>query len=445
MGNIKTFWMIGGAVLLGHAGLRIYSPLQDHIRVFLGLHAALGLLWLAAALWLRKHEDAVPPLGGFILAIALGSRLLLMTAPPSFSTDVYRYVWDGRVQAAGINPYLFSPSAPELLRLKDGSHPLINNPSLSTIYPPLAQWAFRVAAKASPTVYAQKALFALFDLLTAWLLMRWLRSRGRSPGWAALYAWHPLTAVEFAGAGHLDSLMIFALTAGLYLAERGWAAAAGAALGAAAMAKLAPLILIPWMLVQKRWRMALSFFGVLLVCIAPYIPELWAAHLDGRPLFTGLKAYASRWLANPSLYALAGLALPDPTMRKVLFAAVLVLLSAPWALVNRDRLSVYALGSLFALLLVSPVVQPWYVLWLLPLACINRLWSALAWTWLTGFAYIVLDEPMREWTWRYPSWFWVWIGQYAVVYGLLAMELAKKLRPAVVTNQMPALLTLRRP
>lgn len=147
---------------------------------------------------------------------------------------------------------------------------------------------------------------------------------------------------------------------------------------------------------------------------------------------------ARRWGAQP------GVIVPDPSSRRALAVGALLALAVPWAVVTKDRLSVYALGAVFDVLLASPVVQPWYVLWLLPLACLHRLWSALAWTWLAGFAYIVLDPGLRDRTWIYPAWQWAWIAEYAVVYGLLTIELFRRLKPAGVTNWNLALLTFRR-
>ncbi len=54
-----------------------------------------------------------------ILAGAVGMRLALLFFEPYLSTDIYRYIWDGRVQAAGINPYRYVPRAPELAQLRD--------------------------------------------------------------------------------------------------------------------------------------------------------------------------------------------------------------------------------------------------------------------------------------------------------------------------------------
>jgi hypothetical protein len=49
-------------------------------------------------------------------------RLILVPLdPPRLSTDIYRYIWDGHVQGAGVNPYLYLPVDPRLAGLRDDS------------------------------------------------------------------------------------------------------------------------------------------------------------------------------------------------------------------------------------------------------------------------------------------------------------------------------------
>lgn len=421
---------VGAAAFAGHLALRSYFPLNQHIGAFLGVYCALCLLSLAAVLRLRRLEAAPSALSPrrrallpyIVLGFAAACRLVFLWDPPILSTDIYRYIWDGRVQLAGISPYLHAPAAPALATLRDPLHAFINHPELSTIYPPAAQWLFRAVATAAPTIMGFKAAFILFDLLTIWTLMKLLALRGLSPAWALVYAWHPLPVIEFAGSGHLDAAMIFLLVWGLYLLERGRHSAGSAALAAAAMTKLAPLVMIPWLLVQRRRRSALVYFGVVAACAAPFAPAVWQAYRHGLPVLTGPRAFTSGWLANPSLFAILGLLGVPPTTRKLVLACALMALSIPWARGNRDNAAVYALGCLYALLLCSSVVQPWYVLWLLPLLCLYPLWSGLAWTWLVGSFYVVLDQRLSDLSWHYPAWLWLWVIQYGVVYGFLLYE-----------------------
>src|SRR3990172_5843343 len=182
-----------------------------------------------------------------LIGFSVAFRITLLLTQPALSDDIYRYVWDGKVQAAGINPYLYPPESPELSHLRDDTvYPQINRPWARTIYPPGAQRLFRGIYAAKPdSIIFMKATIAACDLLTILLLIRLLRVAGLPPGRAILYAWHPLAVFELAGSGHLDGLMFpFVLLCLLFLERRrdGWA---GAALGAAAAINLYPALLIP--------------------------------------------------------------------------------------------------------------------------------------------------------------------------------------------------------
>ena len=45
-----------------------------------------------------------------VLVVAVAARALLVPGAPTLSDDAYRFVWDGRVQAAGFNPYRYVPA-----------------------------------------------------------------------------------------------------------------------------------------------------------------------------------------------------------------------------------------------------------------------------------------------------------------------------------------------
>ena len=124
--------------------------------------------------------------GGFAVLF----RLLLLDTAPSLSDDIYRYLWDARVQAAGGNPYAHAPDAAPLEGLRDEDWSRINHPELVTVYPPVAQWFFLAAHLVWPGVTGLKAALVLCDLLLIAVLWRLLRVRGQRPERALLYAWH---------------------------------------------------------------------------------------------------------------------------------------------------------------------------------------------------------------------------------------------------------------
>ncbi|MCJ7750261.1 MAG: hypothetical protein MUQ65_04085, partial [Armatimonadetes bacterium] len=125
-----------------------------------------------------------------ILAAGLLFRLTVAPARPATSSDIYRYLWEGRVVRAGMNPYLHPPRSPELAPLRNWVWPLVQHKSVPAAYPPVAQYVFALAGfiPLSP-VTALKLALALFDALALLLLADLLRRLGRPPSWAIAYAW----------------------------------------------------------------------------------------------------------------------------------------------------------------------------------------------------------------------------------------------------------------
>ena len=295
-----------------------------------------------------------------IWAGAVFFRAILLFTPPVLSDDVYRYLWDGKVLLAGINPYRYAPGAPELQGLRDALWPLINHPELPTIYPPLCMLFFAAAGWIAPTVLVWKLVAIGADLLAGYTFMRALEARGKPRAFVALYLWHPLVLFEFAGNGHVDALGM------LFLAIAFWAWAndkplvTGVSLGLGGMVKF-----LPWIAVPSLWpRLRMRWFLIPLVTGACYL-IFWRRGLS--PLGS-LGVFVAKWRGNDFLFSLF---VPREATESQLHIAKLIagtcvalvwLATLHW---RRDWMSTYA-WTVGALLLVSPVVHPWYVIWLLP-------------------------------------------------------------------------------
>jgi len=341
-----------------------------------------------------------------LIAFSVAFRITLLWTQPVLSDDIYRYVWDGKVQAAGINPYLYPPESPELSHLRDDTiYPQINRPWARTIYPPGAQWLFRVMYAAMPnSVVFMKATFVAFDLLTILLLMRLLRSLSLPPNRAILYAWHPLAVFELAGSGHLDGAMIpFALLCLLFL-ERRRDAWAGASLGAAASIKLYPALLIP--AVVRRHGPRLLLPAALVVGLL-YLSYVWTA---GPRVLGFLPQYLSdpeeRFNSGPGALLAYGVGLLTPYPAQVANGALILALLAVSLRGTRthDRsphatiAEVLLLFGAFATF--AQTFHPWYLLWVLPLVAIR---PSASWLYLSGaiaISYVkYTDEHLRMPLW----------------------------------------------
>ena len=193
-----------------------------------------------------------------VLAVAGLARVLTFETPPLLSTDIFRYVWDGRVQAAGINPYLYVPSAPALEALRDKGtgwdavYANINRADVApTIYPPGGQALFAAIGRIWSSVWGVKLAMLAFDLVAIGAGLMLLRTAGQDLALVLIYAWNPLVIWEFAGAGHIDAAATG--LAGLALLAAAWRRPswAGAALAGAVLCKLLPAALFP--AIWRRW------------------------------------------------------------------------------------------------------------------------------------------------------------------------------------------------
>jgi alpha-1,6-mannosyltransferase len=356
------------------------------------------LVYVLALLTVRRHvvqpHRVVIPL---IVGWGLIFRLSVLWVTPGFlSDDIYRYAWDGLVQRAGINPYQYPPEAPELRFLRDDTiFPMINRKWALTIYPPGAQLCFRLLAWLWPgQLVAMKAMILLADTGSIALLLLLLKQLDRPRSHILLYAWHPLVIVELGISGHLDGLMLpFVLLAFLYLMHnRSWLV--GTSLAIATLIKLYPAILLPALYRKGGRAMLLAFFG--LVGIS-YLLFLGAGpHIIGYlPYYVAPDEFYNLSL-RPILMWLVGRIAGDPfPIVKWLSAAILVLVMVHCLRQGQkppQQAVQWGVGLIaLYLMLVSPSVFQWYLVWLLALVSLTQSWLTpawLYWSWAVNLDYL---------------------------------------------------------
>ena len=355
-----------------------------------------------------------------VLALAVAMRVVAFDpgAPPPLTTDTYRYAWDARVQAAAINPYRYTPLAPQLAPLRDDRiWPRINKRTWATIYPPGAEAGFLAARSLFGTgVRATTWLFLIAEAAAIGLLILALARTGAPLERIALLAWHPLAISEIAANGHSDALAVLAGAALLAAWACGRRGLAGAAVGAAALFKLGPILLLPTLLRGGGRRFAIGALAILAIGYGAYasagtkvVGSLFT-YLDKEDL--GSLAW---WTLNPYL--------GRGGARMVLLTILLVVV----AVVSRRhhetvaqvaRSSLLVLGSL---LLTLGLIQPWYALWLLPFLVI--VWAP-AWLWLSGTLPLLYVFGIDD---RLPG--WVRVGIYGPFLALAALRVLRGRTP----------------
>jgi hypothetical protein len=318
-----------------------------------------------------------------ILAGAAAMRLMLLWTEPTLSSDIYRYIWDGRVQAAGINPYANVPAAAELAALRDPDiWPHINRADYAvTLYPPAAQAVFFVVSRFGEGVVVMKLGLLLFEAAGIAAIVALLRRLGKPATRVAAYAWHPLPVWEIAGNGHLDAAMIAFLLAGLLVYVHGRTLAAGVLIALGALIKPLALLVLPVLWRPWDWRLPLCVAATAALAYLPYLSVGWgvfgfaAGYAQEEGLISG-QAYKLLWLLQQATG-------PLPHAATVYLAATAFVLGALALAVGfrSDRsaqASLRAAGWLLTafLVLVSPN-YPWYFLVLVPFLALAP--SATAW------------------------------------------------------------------
>jgi hypothetical protein len=378
-----------GLVLLGLTLLGLALQTQDRIGAFVAVAAAQGAVYLIAVRLAASDSRGPWPwrIVPLVLGIALALRMLVLAMPPYLSTDIYRYVWDGRVIAAGINPYRYIPTDPHLAALRDPEiFPHINRANYAhTIYPPAAEAIFFAATRVGASVTAMKAAMVLFEALAVVLLLRLLSATGQPAGRIVVYAWHPLPLWEFAGSGHIDAAIVALVALALWghLRRRDWLS--GLALAGGTLVKFYPAVLMPAL--WRRGNRAMPLVLVLTV-IAAYLPFAGV----GWRVFGFLPGYLGEegFTGGGSGFYLWGLAhtlLPLAGLSNLVYVGIAAALGGGLALwVARSRLEPATGAALLAgafMLLLSPH-YPWYFAWLVVFACLVPS-AALLWLTLASF------------------------------------------------------------
>lgn len=358
------------------------------------------LIWLVmvfalygvAAVWMIRRRPAARGVLGLIALVSLAAQLAFVPQPPTASNDIYRYVWDGRVQAAGINPYRYPPADPALDALRtDDIYPNMNRPRKPTIYPPVAEHVFHLLYRIYPgSVTWTKLAFSLLNLVIVGLLVGLLHRLGRRPEWVVLYAWHPLLLLEVGHNGHVDVIAVGFLALALRARLAGQVARTGLWLACGALVKFYAIVALPALLFRSLRRDLRVAGALALTVVLAYLPFLGV----GRRVFGYLRGYTveegivsgRRFLLLQWAERLAHRVWPEPVWPGWLpfdagqgYKVLLLLVMAGLALwcrqiASRDAAGVVAGAALLyaTLFVLSTPSYPWYALLLLGLVPLQR-------------------------------------------------------------------------
>ena len=397
--------------------LSVLAGIQLYVIMFLFL-SVLYLAGVFLVIKLMPTEKATWKLTAIIIFLAIIFRLCLVPSDPAvLSKDMYRYIWDGRVQQNGINPYLYPPQADELKNLRDNHiFPNINRKDYPTLYPAGAQIFFRIFyILAGNSVTAYKGLMVFFDILTLLVLSTMLRAYGFKASRIIVYAWNPLVIFEIAYSGHLEGLTVFLMATALYLHAIHKKIPAIIMLALSTAVKLYPALLLAAFLNRgHRIKGIITFLAAIMLL---YLPFLGAG---GK-----ISGFLPVYLQNP--YESFNLGLKYLLMRLIpgldyhllslMFIIALMIAGLVVLLKEKDGLEVirYAYILVGSLMILMPAsLHPWYVILIIPFLAIypNPAW--LVFTSTVTLSYLKYTSPQGI----MPT--WILLIEYLPLFALLA-------------------------
>ena len=391
-----------GAVIVGLTLATPFAFERFGDNAFMALTIPAGLLTIAAT----AQAERTPTTRALwlILGVAIGLRAYVLLFDPLLSSDIYRYVWDGKVQATGINPYRYVPADPALASLRDGTiFPHINRATTAvTIYPPVAQFFFLIVTRIGENVTVMRLALVGCEAVTVAIIALFLRRMNQPVTRVVAYLWHPLPLWEIASSGHVDALMLALMLLGLWIALSGHALRGAALIAFSVLVKpyVAPVLAGIW----RPWdlKMPLVVIAIITLCYLPYLSVGWGVLgflTQGYLREEGISAGNDLWPL-----ALWRLVFGEHHGDVVFYVAMaaLVLLFAGLAVARRgDRPIASRLADinrllLLTLLLLSPN-YPWYFLAVTPFVA---LCGSLP-NWFVSIAALLLTEQL-DWDFYIP-------------------------------------------
>ena len=436
------------------------------ILAYLAIYATLFILYAFACKNVLQKPDSSSSLW-LIIILGFLFRAILLPANQIQEDDVYRYLWDGKVFAHGINPYKYAPEEtnnylefkiqdPEAFLKKYTSQEhselnllnslkwqneaalttleRVNHPDIPTIYPPMAQFIFRGVATLKPdSILALRLAFLIFDLAALFFIVKILGALKKNRNLCLIYFWSPLLIKETYNSTHLDILGIAFLCAAIYFLIVHRHYLANLLLAFSFLVKLYPVILLPFFLQRAALKnktigkpvwttpcFLLGMFGaVVTLCYLPFLNT-------GLKTFEGLKTFSTYWQSNDSLFSLLVYFFSDmlglkevsqtffsndlPTFASKITVAVILCSTIFYLLFRRsflqkpiELLMFYFFILMGLVFLLSPVQNPWYLVWVVPFICLFPWRSWILLTGLVGLYYLDFHFDYQD-ILQYSSW-----------------------------------------
>lgn len=404
---------VAALMLAGFVWLGYFTERTNFVQVF-SLFLILFVLY-ALILWKKPFSQNLR----IIIGLAVLFRLSLLFMTPNLSDDYFRFIWDGLFVANGSNPYLTVPSAYMHGTLTVPGAGLsiyerLNSPEYYTVYPPLCQYIFGLAAKIfGADVFWNIVTIRIFVLLaecgTLVLLCCIARRLNRPPGIALIYAFNPLVVIELTGNLHPEAFMIFFLLLSIYLLMRDRQILSAVSFGLAVGAKLIPLIFLPLLIKRLGLIKSLRYFGVVgAATLILFIPFISLQSISN--IITSLSLYFKTFEFNASIYYIArwigyqitgyNVIAFSGTILAIVSFLTIVIVSYREKMLTWASLFAHMLFCATAYLFLATTVHPWYLTLLIAFSVFGRYRYAVAWSLLIVLSYSAYQTfPYSENLW----------------------------------------------
>ncbi len=379
--------------------------------------AAVGVAAYAAILvqiWRAPGERR--ELFAMAILFAIAFRIPLAAAPVNRDNDMIRYLWDGRVQTLGLNPYAVVPADEAMAFTHTDETRDMPSARARTPYPPAAQLFFRLVVSIKDSSRVMKLALVLCDLLTILVLWRWLLATGRSQWLTLAYAWNPLVVLEVAHSGHIDALGALWITAAAFWLSRRRTALATIAFVLAVTTKLLPIVLVPLLWRRISYRDALLGAGLFVLLYLPFA--------SGADVLFGIQNVVQHIRFNGPLFRLfMTLTSPDGAARIALALGLLTACWCRWKLsIDDPRAWAWPMAVAIA---CAPVIYPWYLLYFTPFLLFPSTLPLAAWSCTVLMTYVVWEIARTGGGWVVPQPV-LWIEYVTVLLVAAAMLLARR-------------------
>jgi alpha-1,6-mannosyltransferase len=412
---------------------------------------AFGFLF-ASYLWISRAENPREIL--FWVYASILFRCCFLFSLPHLSDDFYRFIWDGRLLSGGYHPFAELPryyieNNISIVGVDQALFDKLNSPDYFTIYPPVNQFIFLIAAKLSSSsilgsIVVMRVFILVAEIGSLWLIGKILRHYQLPEKNILLYALNPLVIIELTGNLHFEALMIFFLLVSFWFLIKNKLALSAIQFSLAVCSKLLPIIFLPLLLSRLGWKKSILYYLIVGVfCFLLFLPLLDMEIIYGFRESIGY--YFKKFEFNASIYYLVrewgfwkyGYNIIQTVgVKLAMYGAAAILIYMRFegiyyqqSIADRQssidyrsstidlKLFTSILFTLAIYFAFATIVHPWYITTLLAFSVFTKFRFPIAWTGLIfltyiGYTYNGFSENL-----------WITAMEYVVVIGYLAYEL----------------------